>query len=139
MTTLERFKKLPLSFYLQCSALLLAVISFFYLANVGAPMSKVPEEYTPALICLVLGALVLLTSLILSLFRLPYHEYLRLLAAVLIAIALAYFSTGSVLSIIDKVYNIVMWGDATQFPAIIGFGSTLAASLVLTIATCWLN
>ncbi len=139
MSFLKRLKSKRVGFYLQLAALVLSLIPLFYIANVGSPMSKVPEEYSSARLFLIIGIVVEAASLVFSFYALPHGEYLKILSVAFTSLALSFFATGSVLSIIDKIYNIVMWGDSSQVPAIYGYGTLLVLSVLLNTASCFLS
>lgn len=124
---------------IQIAAFVLSFISLIYVANFGNMIPKVPEEYKPALICLIIGLLFQIGSIIMNVYEIKYSNYMRLIVAVMITLAMSLFASGSVLSVVDKIYNIVMWGDATQFPKIIGFGVCLLLGTIADIVVCWLN
>ncbi len=137
MKVIESIKKQKVGFFLSLAALILTIIPLFYIGNVGKPMGSVPEQYPISLIMLIVGIVAQIAFLVLSVFEIKYAEYLKLVIVVLVAVGLSYFITGSILSIVDKVYNIVMWGDSTQFPAIVGFGTVLTAAEICNIVSCW--
>jgi hypothetical protein len=139
MSFIQRFKSQRIGFYLQLAALILSLIPVFYIANVGSPMDKVPEEYSSARLFLIIGFIVEFASLIFVFYSVPHGEYLKIMSVLFTSLALAYFATGSVLSIIDKIYNIVMWGDSSQVPAIYGYGALLLASVLLNVVSCFLT
>lgn len=122
---------------IQIVAFVLSFISLIYVANFGNMIPKVPEEYEPALICLIIGLLFQIGSIIMNVYEIKYSNYMRLIVAVMITLAMSLFASGSVLSVVDKIYNIVMWGDATQFPKIIGFGVCLLLGTIADIIACW--
>ena len=125
------------SIIIQIVAFVLSFISLIYVANFGNMIPKVPEEYKPSLICLIIGLLFQIGCIIMNVYEVKYSNYIRLIVAVMIALAMSLFASGSVLSVVDKIYNIVMWGDATQFSKIIGFGVCLLLGTIADIVVCW--
>ena len=125
------------SIIIQIVAFALSFIGLIYVANFGNMIPKVPEEYKTSLICLVIGLLFQICSVVMNIYNIKYSNYIRLIVAVMITLSLSLFASGSVLSVVDKIYNIVMWGDATQFPRIIGFGSCLLLGTIADIVVCW--
>ena len=125
------------SIIIQIVAFVLSFISLIYVANFGNMIPKVPEEYKLALICLIIGLLFQIGCIIMNVYEVKYSNYIRLIVAVMIALAMSLFASGSVLSVVDKIYNIVMWGDATQFSKIIGFGACLLLGTIADIVVCW--
>lgn len=113
MKVLEILKKQKVSFYLQLAGFIFAFIPLFYLFNVGSPMEELPEDYIPAQILLLITIFVQLGGIAVTILGNSYTKYVKLLAVILFAFAFAFFLTGSCLSVIDKIYNIVMWGDST--------------------------
>ena len=91
---------------IQIAAFVLSFISLIYVANFGNMIPKVPEEYKPALICLIIGLLFQIGSIIMNVYEIKYSNYMRLIVAVMITLAMSLFASGSVLSVVDKIYNI---------------------------------
>lgn len=137
MKVLEILKKQKVGFYLQLAGFVLAFIPLFYLFNVGSPMEELPEDYIPAQILLLITIFVQLGSIALTILGNSFAKYAKLASVVLFAFAFAFFLTGSCLSVIDKIYNIVMWGDSTQFPAIVAYGCMMFVGLVCDVVSCW--
>lgn len=66
-----------------------------------------------------------------------WADYLWLGAGACIAAELSALIAGGVLSIIDYVFEINFWGDATQFSAIIGFGIVVFLGCIASVAACF--
>lgn len=130
-------KSRTLGFWLRLAAAVFAIVPCFYMGNAGGMMKEVPADYTSGLALLVVGIVLLVASLVFDGKR--WNAYIGIAAAVLLSFALALFVFGSVLSIVDHVFNIVMWGDATQFPAIVGFGVVQLLATGLSVSSCFLT
>lgn len=135
----EVFKAHKFALIFQGVSFLLGLVAFLYTANVLNLMKLVPEQYTPSFIFIIVTLLLQVGYVVMLIKNIKFAEYLKLLIVIFGALGLSYFVTGSMLSIIDKIYNIVMWGDITQFPAIMVFGAFLLVAEGLNIATCFLK
>lgn len=133
----EKLKNKSVGFFLRALSVLLAIVPLYYMSNIGHQMAEAPAEYVLGMIMLIIGIVIEVAALLLDSKKIGF--YLALLGTVFLSFAFAYFVTGSCLSVIDRIYNIVMWGDAKQFPAIMAFGSILFVSVGLNVATCWMK
>lgn len=133
----EFFKNKTIGFYIRIAVVILAVIPIFYAANVGNPMKEVPLEYTGTIVCLIIGILLSVAELFLDGNR--YCCYIALVVSVVFSLAFMFFLSGGLLSVIDYIHKIIMWGDATQFKAIMANGLILIICVGLSIATCWMK
>ncbi len=134
---MEFFKNKTTAFYLRLAVIVLSIIPIFYAANVGSPMKEVPKEYTGTIICLIVGILLSVLELFLDGNR--YCGYVALATSAVLSLAFMFFLSGGLLSIIDYVHKIIMWGDATQFGSIVLNASVLFVGMSLSIATCWMK
>ena len=134
---LKYLKSRTIGYWFRVAAIILAIVPLFYMANAGGVLKEVPSDYTSGLVCLIFCIVALVVSLVFDGKR--FAPYLTLAGSILLGAAFSLFAVGSVLSIVDYVYNIVMWGDPTQFSAIIGFGIVLLLSTGTSVAACWMK
>lgn len=135
---IEKLKEKKLSFYFHILSAILSAIAFFYVANVGNKMPLYyPEEYKASMIFIIVGVIVEIITIVF--FGKRIHGYLALICSICLSIALVSFMFGSVMSVIDYIYKIVMWGDGKQFSAIITNGILLFLGAGLSVASCWLD
>lgn len=129
----EFIKSRTISFYLRAAALVLAIVPLFYM---GA-RSTIETEYVTAL---VFGVLAVAAHAVTFVFEnKSWSDYIELAASIFVAAEFSVFLTGGVLSVVDYIYGINFWGDATQVPAIIGYGVVLFISAALSIACCFMS
>lgn len=133
----DYLKNRTVGFWLRVAAIVFAIVPMFYMANVGGVWQEVPSYYTVGLVFLIFGVVALIVSLVFD--GKKMNSYLMLAGCVCLSAAFSLFAAGSVLSVVDYVYNIVMWGDGSQFPAIISFGIVLLMGTGTSIAACWLK
>lgn len=122
----------PAEFYVRILSLILTVVPVFYIASHMSKLSEYPWSLA-FLICGVITDVVLLF--------LPgkvFSSYLALISAVWKALALSFFLLGGVLSVVDYIYGISLFGDASQFSAIVGYGVVLTCAVGTAIADCFL-
>ena len=62
------------SIIIQIVAFVLSFISLIYVANFGNMIPKVPEEYKPALICLIIGLLFQIGCIIMNVYEVKYSN-----------------------------------------------------------------
>lgn len=127
---IEFLKSKSIGFYLRAAAVILSVIPVFYMAVIAS------VEYVAGLVFVLAGIAALIVSLVFD--GKMIGKYVGLAGSAALSVGFALFAVGSCLSVIDYIYNIVMWGDAKQFPFIMTFGVFLLVGTGLSIASCWL-
>lgn len=134
---LNFLKKQPISFYLIIIGCLLVLIPTFYMIPnyiktpdfVGGYLLSVIFVF--AFIVIRVGALFIKNKRI--------ANYIALLVFVMLCFAFALYLQGSILSTIDHIFNIVMWGDPTQFPSIVIFGILFLLGVLSNLVSFWLE
>ncbi|MDE6260540.1 MAG: hypothetical protein K2M42_06725 [Oscillospiraceae bacterium] len=111
----------------------LAVVPIVYLVGHAGKIA----EYPAVIVFAVLGAL----AEIAAIFARGKHlgDYIDLVGGILLSLAFALFLRGGALSIADYFARVNFWGDATQFPAIMGYSGVFFLSMVLGVVNCYLD
>lgn len=121
------------SFYLRILSSVLAIVPVFYIVA----MIKGITEYPYALCFIVLGVATEIALLFIK--NKKISDFLAIAGTAFLALAMSFFLLGGVLSIADYVEGINFFGDASQFPAIMIYTSSLFISSALSVATCWMK
>lgn len=122
-----------LSFYLRLVVIILALVPLFYMGT----RLTIETEYVGALICGVLGIAAHIAVLFLE--KKSWVDYLELAGTICLTVELGMFLAGGCLSVVDYIYGINFWGDATQVPSIIGYGVVLFVGMVLSVVISYLG
>lgn len=122
-------------YILKFAAIILGIIPLFYVLNKGLFPRGIPSQYLPCGILLIVALVLDIANIIIPQDKIG--SYVELGAAIFKGVALTMFVLGSILSIVDVIYKIVMWGDPAQFGNIITFGIFLTLSTVCDIVVCF--
>ena len=133
----NRIKSNLIVYILKFAAILLGIIPLFYVLNKGVFPRGIPSQYLPCGIFLIVALVINIASIIIPQEKIA--SYVELGGAIVKGVSMMFFVLGSILSIVDVIYKIVMWGDPAQFPNIIIFGVFLLLSTLLDIVVCFLK
>ena len=128
---LMRLAKMPVRFWLQVAVVILSIVPIAYICM---RMSSSPE-YPLALTFVFLA---IASEAVLFVFpEKKFSGYLAILCVIFLALAACYFLCGGVLSVVDYIYGIKLFGDASQFSAILGYGIVMVVGTIVGIVCCF--
>lgn len=122
--------KLP-RFWLQVAALILCIVPIAYMFG----KTESCPEYLPAIVFVFLAV-----AAEVALFIFPgkkFSGFIALGCVIFLALSLCYFMCGGVLSVVDYIYGIKLFGDSTQFGAIVGYSVVLGLAVISGIVCCF--
>ncbi len=127
------FKGRTVSFYLKVAIAVLLVIPSVYMGM----RIPVQHKYIWPLICVLLGLAAEVLAIIFE--DKKYGDYIELAGVIIISAEFGLFMSSSILDIVDYVYGINFWGDASQFPFVVLYGSILGVGTLISIVLCFLK
>ncbi|MBO4990377.1 MAG: hypothetical protein J6D37_08615 [Clostridia bacterium] len=130
---LEFVKSRSWIFWLRIVMMVFAVAPIVYMIG----RSGVESKY---ILSVVFAGLALVAQILACVFEKKRGgDYIELAGVVLLCSEFATFLSAGILSIVDFIYGINFWGDATQFPFILIFGLLLLAATVISVVCCFLG
>lgn len=129
----EFLKSRPVSFYLRLAATVLAFVPIVYMAT----RIETEPKYIWAVVCAAL-AVAAHVALMFTENR-AWSDFIEIAVAALIAAEFSLFVAGGVLDVVDYVFQINFWGDASQFGSIVAYAIIIFISMGLSVASCFMN
>lgn len=130
---LEFVKSRSLIFWLRVVTMIFAVAPIVYMIG----RIEFERKY---LISVILAGLAFVAQILSCVFEKKRGgDYIELAGVILLCAEFAVFISAGILSIVDFIYGINFWGDATQFPFILTFGLLLLAATVISVVCCFLG
>lgn len=122
----------PLSFLLRAIATVLIIFPVIYIVGHMAAVS----EYKKTLVFIMLAVFAEVLTVIFD--KKFWSDFIHVAGAVFMSFAFASFLSGGVLSIADYIAGINLFGDATQFSAIVTYSVILFCGMVMAIVDCFI-
>lgn len=120
-------------FFLRILSIILAIPSACYAVFF---LDTIPE-YPWAIAFCAVG--VLLEALLFFLHKRPFSDCVEVAGTAFLTLAACFFLLGGVLSIADYVAGVHIWGDASQFGAIVSLSVTAFCASMLGVSNCFLG
>ena len=105
--------------------------------HAGLELKNHINGYLEAIILVVVAVVIRIVMLFLTIKKVS--TYVSIAAFIVLSFGFAYYLQGSAFSSIDYIFNILMWGDPTQFPYIIIFGIIFLVGIVANIVSFFLE
>ena len=132
-----RAKASPVLYILKLVSVALGIATLFYVFNSTLSGRIYPTEYWISGILLTSAAAVCILSLFITDKR--FVGYVDIIASVLFAAGSLLLILGSILSVIDYFYGIVMWGDSKLYPYIVAFTAVSLVGWISSVAVCFVE
>lgn len=129
----EFLKSRPVSFYLRLAATVLAFVPIVYMAT----RIEIEPKYIGAVVCAAL-AVAAHVALMFTENR-QWSDFIEIAVAALTAAEFSLFIAGGVLDVVDYVFQINFWGEASQFGSILTYAIIIFISMGLSVASCFMN
>lgn len=122
--------KLP-RFWLQVLSLILCVVPIAYMFG----KIETCPEYVAAI---VFAFLAIVAEVALFIFHgKKFSGFIALGCVILLALSMCYFMCGGVLSVVDYIYGINLFGDSSQFGSIIAYSAVFGIAVISGIVCCF--